>query len=92
MGPQPALAQVGVAAGEVDEDVLAVIVVEAVHGEVAAPCVFFQGAVDVVAHDAAVDSHVVRIGGGFIEARAERRDLDDLPAHAHVREPEPAAR
>ena len=89
--PQPALACVGVASGEVDDGALAMVVVEAVRGEVAPPRVLLQGAVDVVAHDATVDPHVVRIAVGGAGARAEGRDLDDLPAHAHVREPEPAA-
>ena len=33
---------------------------------------------------------MIGIAGGLVEPRAEGRDLDDLPAHAHVREPEPA--
>ena len=89
--PQPALAHVGMAFGEIDDGAIAVVVVEAVHREVAAPGILLQRAVDVVAHDASVDPHMVRIGSRLVEVGAEGRDLDDLPAHAHVREPESAA-
>ena len=89
--PQPAVAQVGMASSEIDDDVLTMIVVEAVHREVAAPCVLFERAVHVVAHDPPVDAHMVRIAGRSVEARSEGRDLDDLAAHAHVCEPESAS-
>ena len=89
--PQRAIAYVGVASGEVDDGTVAMIVVEAVDREVAAPGVLLQGAVDVVAHDASVDAHMIRIAGRLVEVRAEGRDLDDFSAHAHVREPEPAS-
>ena len=65
------------------------IEVQAVHREVTAPRVLLEGAVDVVPHDAPIDPHVLRVTRSVVETRAECRDLDDLPAHAHMREPEP---
>ena len=60
---QPAVAGVGIAAGEVDDGALAMVVVKAVHREVTAPCILLQRAVDVVAHDASIDAHVVGVAG-----------------------------
>ena len=87
---QAAVMQVGVTAGEIDDGLLPMIVVEAVHREVAAPCVLLDGAEDVVANDAPVDPHVIRIAGRFVEAGPEGRDLDDFPSHPHMREPKTA--
>ena len=80
-----------------DREVLDVVV-QRVGGEVAAPDVFVDRAVEVVAQDAAaLVEHAV---AAFVDAvvlvdrrvrGAEGRDLDDLVAEAHVREVEAAA-
>jgi hypothetical protein len=95
---QDTIARVLDAAHVIPDRVILDVVVERVGGEIAAPHVFFDRAVEVVAQDAAV--LVDRAMLGFIDAMvfvhlgvcgAERRHLDDLVAEAHVRQVKPAA-
>ncbi len=65
------------------------VVIERVHGEVAAQRVFLDRAVDVVAHDAPVDE--MTIAAAVVAGAAKRRDFDDLAAEHDVRKSKAAA-
>ena len=67
--------EIGQAAREVEDGLVADVEIEGVDGEVA-PCrVLFAASVDVV-----VEEHADRLGGPRLQARPECRDLEDLPA------------
>ena len=65
-------------------------VVQRVGGEVAADRVVLDGAVDVVAQQAAVLVQLA-VAAAVVAVGAEGGDLDDLAAEDHVRQPEAAA-
>jgi hypothetical protein len=97
--PQHAALHVRGAADVVPHREVRDVVVERVRGEVAAPDVVVDRAVDVVAEDPpalVVRARVVDFAVVLVvdlrrrRGRAERGDLDDLVAEVHVREPEAA--
>src|SRR5581483_10942757 len=81
---QHARVEIGVAAYVVAHAEVGDVVVERVDREVAAHRIFFEGAVYIVAQDAAVDD--VAVARAVVAAAAERGDFDDLVAEHDVRE------
>ena len=87
---QAALIDVAHAVDVVPDAEVGNVVIERIAGEVAAPDVLFDGAVDVVAQDTAfvvVRNVVVLVNGGGPKGRY----FDDLAAESHMCEPEPPA-
>ena len=77
------------ATDEIPDAEVSNVVVQGIAGEIAAPDVFFDAAVDVVTNDAAFV--VVRVIVIDVVGRgAKGGNLDDLAAESHVRQPEPA--